>query len=95
MTTALITIICICLALALFAGAFYMAKYVVNLQHRVNVLEDSYKEAEEHIMEQEKQIVMYQQEMDYMRREAEVQQARNGRNRIWHPDDPLNINERR
>lgn len=97
MITALIIFICIFIALALFAGAFYMAKYVVTIQHRVNVLEDSFKEAEEHIIEQEKQIVMYQQEMDFMRRDAEQQQLRDNRTRPWDPDNLMNysINDRR
>lgn len=88
--TVLISFICIAIALAIFAGAFYLAKYVVSLQHRIHVLEDSYTQATEHIAEQDKQIVLLQQEIDHMRREEMYTADRGARPRAWNPNDPLN-----
>lgn len=93
MTTALITLICISLSLAIFAGAFYLAKYVIATQHRVHVLEDTYREATEHIQEQEKNIILLQQEIDLLRRSAEIHEHRE-RPRTWNPSDPFNTGER-
>lgn len=92
--TILLTLICIVLALAIFAGAFYLAKYVVSIQHRVAVLEDSYKEATEYIEEKEKQIIQLQQELDFVRRDVVMAEQRNHRFRAWDPSDPLNAGER-
>lgn len=87
----LISLICIAIALAIFAGAFYLSKYVVSLLHRVHVLEDSYTQATEHITEQDKQIALLQQEIDHMRREeAYAASERGTRPRAWNPNDPLN-----
>lgn len=90
----LITFICLLIALALFAGAFYLAKYVVSLQHRVNVLEDSYKAAEDHIQKQEEVIIQLQQELDILRREETMHKSRSDRPRAWDPSNPLNTMER-
>lgn len=90
MTTAVLTFICILIALALFAGAFYLAKYVVSLQHRVVVLEDSYKQATEHIEKQDEALAAYQQQIDYMERNEAIQkQAQDRPQRGWNPSDPL------
>lgn len=89
----LITLLCVLLSLILFAGAFYLAKHVVSLQHRVHVLEDSYKEATEHIAQQEEHIITLKQELDFIRRTEEVQHQRE-RPRTWNPGDPLNSNSR-
>jgi hypothetical protein len=86
----LISLICIAIALAIFAGAFYLAKYVVSLQHRIHVLEDSYTQATEHIKEQEKQIILQQQEIEHMRMEEQLASQRGVRQRSWNPDNPLN-----
>lgn len=90
MITALITLICCLIALALFAGAFYLAQYVVSLKHRVNVLEDSYAQATEHIQKQEEVILQMQQEIDYTKREVQHNSQRSDRPRAWNPADPLN-----
>lgn len=89
--TYLITFICLLIALALFAGAFYLAKYVVSLQHRVAVVEDSYAQATEHIQKQEEVIVQLQQQIEYMERsEAMATQKEARPSRAWNPTDPLN-----
>lgn len=90
----LITLVCILIASALFAGAFYLSKYVVSLQHRVHVLEDSYKEATEHIAEQDRTILQLQQELDFVRRDEEMRATQNVRQRTWNPGDPLNSGNR-
>jgi hypothetical protein len=90
----LITFICLLIALALFAGAFYLAKYVVGLQHRNNVLEDSYKEATDYIKLQEEHIITLKQEIDFMRRTEEAQSTRTEPQRTWNPGDPLNSGRR-
>lgn len=92
--TALITFICLLIALALFAGAFYLAKYVVSLQHRVNILEDSYKAAAEYIKQQEEMVITLKQELDFIRRTEEEQSNRGQRPRAWNPGDPLNSGSR-
>lgn len=81
----LITFICLLIALAIFAGAFYLAKYVVSLQHRVNVLEDSYSDATEHIKQQEETIVILRQELDFSRRTVDEINSRH-RPRTWNGD---------
>lgn len=90
----LTTLICFAIALGIFAGAFYLSKYVVGLQHRVHVLEDSYKDATDHIADQEKTVVLLQQEIDFMRRETEIREHQSNRQRVWNPGDPLNIGNR-
>lgn len=93
MMITLITLLCVLLSLGIFAGAFYMAKYVVSLQHRIHVLEDSYSAATDHIAKQEEHIVTLQQELDFIRRE-EDQRSHRERPRTWNPADPLNTGTR-
>lgn len=90
----LITLICILLALAIFAGAFYLAEYVVKKQHRVHVLEDSYKDATEHIASLEREILGLNQQIEHMQYEAQLNGQRMDRPRVWNPSDPLNSEQR-
>ena len=94
MMTTLITLICVILALAIFAGAFYLAKYTVSLQHRVNVLEDSYTAANEHIQKQEELITQLTQQIDMMERENKLTAERPERSRAWNPRDIMNVRDR-
>lgn len=92
--TALITILCILLCLGILAGAFYLAKHVVERQHRANVLEDSYKEAVDHIASLEREIVGLNQQIEHMQYEAQQMGQRLDRPRRWNPSDPLNSADR-
>ena len=93
MTTALITLVCVLISALIFERSYRMAMRVVSLKHRVNVLEDSYREATEHIAEIEKLNEVLKQEIDFMRRSAEVQEHRD-RPRSWNPSDPFNVGVR-
>jgi hypothetical protein len=93
--TYLITFICIFLALAIFAGSFYLAKFVIRITMRNELLEENYKLATEHIEKQEEQIMQLTQEVTYMRHEAEINGERMPAARSWNPSDPLNSSERR
>jgi hypothetical protein len=90
----LITLICIFIALAIFAGAFYLAKFVIAIKMRNDLLEENYKLAAEHIEKQEEQIMQLTQEVTYMRHEAEISGERIPAARSWNPSDPLNSRER-
>lgn len=90
----LITFICIIIALALFAGAFYLAKYVISIQHRVNVLEDTYTAATEHISKQDEYISQLNQQIEMMERENQLASNRVDRPRAWNPRDIMNVGER-
>ncbi len=87
--TYLITLICILIALALFAGAFYLSKYVVDTKYHLNKLENDYKAAVEHISKQEDHINQLVQTIEYMENESKAASARQERNRTWNPQDPL------
>ena len=87
--TYLITLICILIALALFAGAFYLSKYVVDTKYKLDKLEIDYKAAVSHITYQEENILQLQQQIDYMDNEAKAETARKDR-KGWNPSDPLN-----
>lgn len=91
----LITAIIVLICLLIFGGAFYLAKYVVEKQHRIGVLEDSYKEAAEHIAAQEREIMGLNQQIEHMQYEAQLTGQRLERPRAWNPSDPLNSAERR
>lgn len=88
--TALITFLCVFLCAVLFAGAFYLAKYVVERQHRIAVLEDSYKEAIERIAQLETENAALNQQIEHMQYEAQMQTERMQQPRAWNPRDPLN-----
>lgn len=90
----LITFICMLIALALFAGAFYLARHVVSLQHRTHVLEDGYKEATDYIKQQEEAIITLKQELDFIRR-TEEEQTKQTRPRSWNPSNIMEMGERR
>lgn len=94
MITALITFLCILISLAIFAGAFYLAKHVIALQHRVNVLEDTYTAATEHIQKQEEIIMQLGQQIDMMERENTIAGERPKRQSAWNPRDIMNVQER-
>lgn len=88
--TYIITLICILIALALFAGAFYLSKHVVNIKYHLDKLEIDYKAAVEHIGKQEDHINQLAQTIEYMENEAKAATTRTERNRTWNPTDPLN-----
>lgn len=84
------TLLCVLLALAILAGGLFLAEYVVGKKHRVNVLEDSYREATEHIAALEREILGLNQQVEQMTYEAELAENRGVRPRAWNPADPLN-----
>lgn len=86
----LMTLLCVLLCLAILYGGFYLAKYVVDRQHRVNVLEDSYKEATDHIVALEREIIGLNSQIEQMQYEAQQNGQRLDRPRAWNPNDPLN-----
>ena len=86
----LITLLCVLLCLLILAGGFYLAKYVVERQHRANVLEDSYKEAVDHIASLEREVMGLNQQIEHMQYEAQLNGQRMDRPRHWNPSDPLN-----
>lgn len=90
----LISFICILIALAIFAGAFYLAKFVIRLTMRNELLEDNYKLAAEHIAKQEEHITYLTNEVEHMQREAVLGGERIERKRAWEPKDILNVSER-
>jgi hypothetical protein len=91
----LITLLCVLLCLAILAGGFYLAKYVVERQHRAQVLEDSYKDAVDHIGSLEREIMGLNQQIEHMQYEAQQNGERIQRPRSWNPRDPLNSVESR
>lgn len=91
---ALITLTCILIALAILAGAFFLSKYVVEKQHRVNVLEDAYKEASEHIQSLEREIDGLNQQIEQMQYEVQLNSQRLERPRSWNPSDIMNSQPR-
>jgi hypothetical protein len=93
--TYLITFLCILIALAIFAGAFYLSKFVIRITMRNELLEENYKLAAEHIEKQEEQIMQLTQEVTYMRHETEIRRERVPVARSFNPSDPLNSSERR
>ncbi len=94
MNTVIITLLCCLIAVFIFERAYRIAKRHVSLQHRNNVLEDVYKEATDHIAEQEKYLITLQQELDYIRR-TEEDQTKRERPRSWDPNNLMNLGERR
>lgn len=92
--TALITFICLLIALALFAGAFYLAKQHIALLHRVHVLEDTYAAATEHIAKQEEVITQLGQQIEMMEREDILARERPERPKAWNPRDIMNVGTR-
>jgi ABC-type uncharacterized transport system fused permease/ATPase subunit len=92
--TYLITFICILIALAIFAGAFYLAKFVIRLTMRNELLEENYKLAAEHIAKQEEHIAYLTNENEHMTHEAKLNGERTPKVRSWEPKDMLNVSER-
>ena len=90
MHTILISLLCVLLCLVILAGGFYLAKYVVERQHRANVLEDSYKEAVDHIASLEREVMGLNQQIEYMQHQSQLNDQRLDRPRHWNPSDPLN-----
>ena len=93
--TILVSLICATLVLLLFAGAFFLSKLVVEKTHRVHVLEDSYKEATEHILLQEQIIKDRDHEIEQLMYEAQQHGQRVERPRAWKPNDMLNSEARK
>lgn len=94
MIDALIVFICIFISAALFGGAYYLAKHVVSKEHRVNVLEDTYTAATEHIQKQEEIILQLTQQIEMMERENRLAGEQTPRTRAWNPKDIMNVHER-
>lgn len=92
--TILITLTCLLIASAIFAGAFYLAQYVVRLEQRKDALEAELKRAEEHIEKVEQFAEGLQQELEFERAEKARRSAPEERGG-WNPADPLNSMERR
>jgi hypothetical protein len=88
--TILISLICVLLSLAILYAGFYLSKHVVERQHRANVLEDSYKEAIEHIAGLEREILGLNSQIEQMQYESQLNGGRVPRPRSWNPSDPLN-----
>ena len=94
MIDTLIVFICILITAVLFGGAYYLAKHVVSKEHRVNVLEDTYTAATEHIQKQEEVIMQLNQTIDMMERENRLVGEQPTRNRTWNPHDIMNVQDR-
>lgn len=95
MTTALITLICLLICLAILYGGYYLAKHVVEKNHRVSVLEDAYKEAAEHIGALEREVLGLNQQLEHAQYEAQLNEQRGTVNRSWNPKDILNSSQGR
>lgn len=94
MIDALIVLICILISALLFGGAYYLAKHVVSKEHRVNVLEDTYTQATEHIQKQEEIILQLTHQIEMMERENRISNEQTPRNRAWNPRDIMNVQDR-
>lgn len=94
MTTALITLICILIGLLILYGGYWLSKQVVERQHRITVLEDSYKEATEHLAAQEREIMALNQQLEHAQYEVQLSEQRGAVSRAWNPKDPLNSQPR-
>jgi hypothetical protein len=86
----LISLLCVLLSIAILYAGFYLAKHVVERQHRANVLEDSYKEATDHILHLEREILGLNSQIEQMQYESQLNGDRVPRPRSWNPSDPLN-----
>jgi len=95
MTTALIALICFLLCLVILYGGYYLAKHVVERNHRVSVLEDAYKEASEHIAGLEREVLGLNQQLEHAVYEAQLNEKRSTPNRAWNPNDILNSSQGR
>lgn len=93
--TILLSLLCVLLSLSILYAGFYLAKYVVERQHRANVLEDSYKEAIDHIAQQEREILGLNSQIEQMMYEAQQNGERIQRPRSWNPKDVLNSSSSR
>lgn len=90
----LIVLLCILIAFLLFSGAYYLSKHVVEKQHRVNVLEDAYREATDEIQALTQTVQDKEREIELIMFEAQQNGQRMDRPRSWNPSDPLNSNPR-
>ena len=95
MTTALITLLCCLLCLSILYGGYYLAKHVVEKNHRVSVLEDAYKEATEHIGALEREVLGLTQQLEHAMYEAQLNEQRGTPSRAWNPRDILNSTQGR
>lgn len=92
--TILITLLCILIVLLLFSGAYYLSKHVVEKQHRVNVLEDAYREATDEIQALIQTVQDKEREIELIMFEAQQNGQRVDRPRSWDPNNILNSNPR-
>lgn len=83
-------LLCILLCLAILYAGFYLSKYVVERQHRANVLEDAYRESVEQIGELQREVLGLNSQMEQMQYESQQNGERVNRPRSWNPSDPLN-----
>lgn len=94
MITALIALLCVLTSVTILYGGFYLAKHVVERQHRASVLEDSYREATDHIATLEREVLGLNQQLEQAQYEAQLAGERIERPRAWKPSDPLNSQPR-
>ena len=92
--TILIVLICAVLVLLLFSGAYYLSKHVVEKQHRVNVLEDSYREATDEIQALTQTVQDKEREIELIMFEAQANGQRVDMPRTWNPRNPLSSEPR-
>lgn len=90
----LIVLLCAFIVLSLFAGAYYLSKHVVEKQHRVNVLEDAYREATDEIATLIQTVQDKDREIELIMFEAQQNGQRVDRPRSWDPNNILNSKPR-
>lgn len=95
MTTALITLLCVLICLVILYGGYYLAKHVVERNHRVSVLEDAYKDATTHIAAMEQELTNLNQQLEHSQYEANLSEQRGAPVRAWNPKDILNSSQSR
>lgn len=90
----LVTLLSFLVTIIIGIGSFYLAEYVVGRKHRADVLEDSYKEAVDHIASLEREIIGLNQQIEQMNYDAQRAGERLDNPRRWNPADPLNTQPR-
>lgn len=95
MTVVIQVIICFIFCLVILYGGYYLAKQVVERNHRVTVLEDAYKEAADHIAALEREITELNMQLDHAKYEAQLSEQRGTPVRSWNPNDMLNSSQSR
>lgn len=94
LVTALVVLLCLLICAVIVYASFYLAKHVVERQHRANVLEDSYKEAIDHIAALQIEVSGLNQQIEQMQYESQMNGERISRPRAFNPTDPFNMQSR-